>query len=119
MKLTVAVLKSILNELDDDVVLATLDYGNGDFKTFSWIKRLLLLEDKVSGKKYLTINGMGSHFTGKGEQSHLKYIERYWDEDIVRDAVKPACVSCDEEKETHNICMDCIGKLIKENSKGN
>ena len=83
MKLTVATLRSILNEIDDDVVLATLDYGNGDFKTFSWIKRLLLLTDKTSGKKYLTINGMGSHFTGKGEQSHLKYAERYWDEDSV------------------------------------
>lgn len=35
MKLTVATLRSILNEIDDDVVLATLDYGNGDFKTFS------------------------------------------------------------------------------------
>ena len=83
MKLTVETLRSILNEIDDDVVLATLDYGNGDFKTFSWIKRLLLLTDKTSGKKYLTINGMGSHFTGKGEQSHLKYAERYWDEDSV------------------------------------
>jgi ribosomal protein L32 len=27
------------------------------------------------------------------------------------------CINCDEEKETHEICMDCIGKLIKENQK--
>ena len=25
------------------------------------------------------------------------------------------CINCDEEKLTHNICMDCIGMLIKEN----
>jgi ribosomal protein L32 len=27
------------------------------------------------------------------------------------------CVNCDELKETHQICMDCIGKLIKENQE--
>lgn len=25
------------------------------------------------------------------------------------------CINCDDEKETHEICMDCIGKMIKEN----
>jgi ribosomal protein L32 len=27
------------------------------------------------------------------------------------------CINCDEEKETHEICMDCIGKMIKENQQ--
>ena len=27
------------------------------------------------------------------------------------------CISCDEEKLTHNICMDCIGKMIEENQE--
>lgn len=27
------------------------------------------------------------------------------------------CVNCDEVKETYQICMDCIGKLIKENQE--
>jgi ribosomal protein L32 len=27
------------------------------------------------------------------------------------------CISCDEQKKTHEICMDCIGKLIKENQQ--
>jgi ribosomal protein L32 len=27
------------------------------------------------------------------------------------------CVNCDELKETHQICMDCIGKMIKENQE--
>ena len=27
------------------------------------------------------------------------------------------CISCDEQKETYKICMDCIGKMIKENQK--
>ena len=25
------------------------------------------------------------------------------------------CINCDEQKLTHEICMDCIGKIIKEN----
>jgi ribosomal protein L32 len=25
------------------------------------------------------------------------------------------CINCDEQKMTHEICMDCIGKMIKEN----
>lgn len=115
MKLTVATLRSILNEIDDDVVLATLDYGNGDFKTFSWIKRLLLLTDKTSGKQYLTINGMGSHFTGKGEQSHLKYAERYWDEDsVLKISSSPVladesffCEKQDDGNKCAKQCSDC------------
>ena len=27
------------------------------------------------------------------------------------------CISCDEQKGTHKICMDCIGKMIKENQQ--
>ena len=27
------------------------------------------------------------------------------------------CISCNEEKGTHKICMDCIGKMIKENQQ--
>jgi ribosomal protein L32 len=27
------------------------------------------------------------------------------------------CISCDEKKETHKICMDCIGKMINENQQ--
>ena len=38
--------------------------------------------------------------------------------DIVKQLPKQEiCISCDEEKETHEICMDCISKLIKENHK--
>jgi len=27
------------------------------------------------------------------------------------------CISCDEQKEIHKICIDCIGKMIKENQR--
>ena len=79
MNLNVKTLKIILNELDDDVLLADLMIGNDDFRPFTMLKRLLLLES--NGKKYLTINKMGSHFTGEGNQSHLKYAGKFWDED--------------------------------------
>ena len=29
--------------------------------------------------------------------------------------MRSVCISCDEEKETHEICIDCITKLINEN----
>ena len=40
------------------------------------------------------------------------------DEKLSQDAViKSVCVSCDEQKETHEICMDCVKKMIKENQQ--
>lgn len=27
------------------------------------------------------------------------------------------CVNCDQEKETHSICMDCLTKIINENKQ--
>lgn len=70
MELTVGQLKEALIGLDDNVVIADLGYGNSKFRPFVSVKRLLLLEDNT-GKQYLTINGLGSHFTATGEQSHL------------------------------------------------
>lgn len=82
MELTVGYLKKVLERLDDDVILAHLDYSNRAFKPQLAVKRLLLLEDKdKDGRKYLTINGMGSHFTGQGEQDFLKFTGVYFDED--------------------------------------
>ena len=79
MKLTVGKLREIIKDLPDDIVLATLDYGNANFTTFDGIKRVLLLKSKESGKSYLTINNMGSHFTGKGTQEGLEYDNKHWD----------------------------------------
>ena len=76
MELSVKRLKEIIEELDEDVILATLRIGNDDFGTFKNAKRLLLLERE--GKKYLTINAMGSHFTGEGFQKGLSIV-KYWD----------------------------------------
>ena len=82
MVVTVGILKSILNEIADDVILAHLEYGNDRFHAYVNVKRLLLLKD-LDGQKYLTINGQGSHFTGEGEQFHLKYDGHSWDQDSV------------------------------------
>lgn len=82
MELTVGYLKKVLERLDDNVILAHLDYSNRAFKPQLSVKRLLLLEDKdKDGRKYLTINGMGSHFTGEGDQNFLKFTGIYFDED--------------------------------------
>jgi ribosomal protein L32 len=45
--------------------------------------------------------------------SVLRYISEL--EKLVALPQQEICISCDEQKETHKICMDCIGKMIKEN----
>lgn len=75
MVLTIKLLKDIISDIDDDVVLADLTYGNENFKTFSSVKRLLLVKSKTTEQKYLAINGLGSHFTGRGDQSELEVLK--------------------------------------------
>ena len=80
MELTIGKLKQIIADLPDDTLLATLEYGNDNFRPFVGIKRVLLLRDKESNKDFLTINSMGSHFTGEGHQKSLEYVPgNYWD----------------------------------------
>lgn len=86
MELTVGYLKKVLEQLDDNIVLAHLDYSNRAFKPQLGVKRLLVLKDESErkewgGKTFLVINGMGSHFTGEGEQAPLKFTGVYFDED--------------------------------------
>lgn len=33
------------------------------------------------------------------------------------DVIKSVCVSCDEETETHEVCMKCISKMIADNQQ--
>lgn len=85
MKLTAGYLKQILQHLDDDVIIADLQYGNDEFKPFSGIKRLLLLKDESENKgwggdTFLVINGMGSHFSKEGKQEGLVFKDHF-DED--------------------------------------
>lgn len=85
MELTVGYLKKVLEKLDDDVVIAHLgECSNDSFEPFTGVKRLLLLQDKGEkygwdGKTFLTVNKMGTHFTGKGKQKSFKEID-YFDD---------------------------------------
>jgi ribosomal protein L32 len=48
-----------------------------------------------------------------------EFLEEYY-EKKKKEAQLPQqerCISCDEQKGTHKICMDCIGKMIKENQQ--
>jgi len=47
--------------------------------------------------------------------SVLRYISEL--EKLIALLQQEICISCDEKKETHEICMDCIGKMIKENQQ--
>lgn len=89
MKLTVGYLKKVLAELPDDVVLADLGIGNDDFGTYSNVKRLLVLRDKTENKEwggqtFLTINSMGSHFTGEGDQRFLEYTGKHFNDETFK-----------------------------------
>lgn len=46
-----------------------------------------------------------------------RHIMRYIDEYVtpIKLSTNLVCVNCDESKPTHNICMDCIIKVGKEN----
>jgi len=48
-------------------------------------------------------------FTKKEASCCLEDIKQMEEEKL------STCVSCDEEKVTHNICMDCIDLMIKQN----
>ena len=47
--------------------------------------------------------------------SVLRYISEL--EKLVALPQQEICISCDEKKETHEICINCIGKMIKENQQ--
>lgn len=80
MQLTVGNLKKILEEVDDDVVLADLGFGNTGFRPFDSVKRVLLLKgnEQWNNRTFLTINGMGSHFTQTFEQQDMEYLGKFW-----------------------------------------
>lgn len=79
MQLTVGILKQVIKDLPDNVILASLRIGNDEFDPFLSVKRLIILQDK-QGNEYLTINEMGSHFTGKGNQDSLVWNGEEWNQ---------------------------------------
>jgi len=45
-------------------------------------------------------------------------INDLWSDELPKPTViDSVCVSCDEQKETHELCMDCVKKMIKENQQ--
>ena len=86
MDLTVGFLKKVLSELDEDIIIADLGIGNNDFSAFRNVKRLIVLKDvspnkNLGGNTYLTINSLGSHFSGLGhKQINLEYQDLFFDD---------------------------------------
>jgi ribosomal protein L32 len=71
-------------------------------------------------EKYIEKTGYGMDMWSKEENAVMTTIAEILEESKVKkfsisDVISSVCVSCDEEKETHEICMDCISKMIKEN----
>lgn len=100
MKLTVGILKKILSELDEDVILADLGIGNFNFNPYIAVKRLLLLQgnDSWRKQKFLTINRLGSHWGNESERKEgLEFTGKYWDENTLKAS------DCKQEKEKKNV----------------
>ena len=80
MELTVGYLRKVMKDLDDDIILAHLgECSNSSFEPFMGVKRLILVKDKGEkngweGRRFLVINSMGTHFTGKGAQKSVEPI---------------------------------------------
>lgn len=73
-------------------------------------------------EKYIEKTGYGMDMWSKEENAVMTTVAEIIKEREVNKLNKPAvissvCVSCDEEKEIHEICMDCITKMIKENKQ--
>lgn len=71
-------------------------------------------------EKYIEKTGYGMDMWSKEENAVMTTIAEILEESKVKkfsisDVISSVCVSCDEEKETHEICMDCISKMIREN----
>jgi len=71
-------------------------------------------------EKYIEKTGYGMDMWSKEENAVMTTIAEIIEETKVKkfsisDVISSVCVSCDEEKETHEICMDCISKMIREN----
>jgi len=71
-------------------------------------------------EKYIQKTGYGMDMWSKEENAVMTTIAEILEESKVKkfsisDVISSVCVSCDEEKETHEICMDCISKMIREN----
>jgi len=65
--------------------------------------------------KYYTENYTDNYpelYVSKTSADHISDISK-----MVEVPKQEICISCDEQKGTHKICMDCIGKMIKENQQ--
>jgi hypothetical protein len=74
-------------------------------------------EDIEKAKQYLDNEGYGtgSNFTLNAVANLMaEYAAKNC---VIPTVIKSVCVSCDEQKETHELCMDCVKKMIKENQQ--
>jgi len=48
---------------------------------------------------------------------YIDYLENELSKLHQPTVISSVCISCDEQKETHELCMDCVKKMIKENQQ--
>ena len=81
-----------------------------------FIRKMLMLGaelEKTSDNFRISMIVNDAEILTKKYESELKKLRVG---DVIKDEVM-VCVSCDEQKETHELCMDCVKKLIEENQQ--
>lgn len=74
MDLTIGLLKKIIAEVPDEVILGALDYRD-KIMDFSFLKRVLLLEK--DNEKVLIFNAMGTHYFDLIEKDGYKVLKSW------------------------------------------
>ena len=77
MEFTIGKLKTIINEMPDDAIIAGLNYGD-KLQDFDYLKRILLLESK-DGEKKIVFNPMGTHYFDLVQKEGYKILQN-WDD---------------------------------------
>ena len=116
MVITVGYLKRVFAELEksvpnsDSIVLADLGLINKEFNPFDQMKRALLLKGNKNfyNQTYLAFNHQGAHYTGKGEQTDLRYVGYFDDFNfVIGDEKQPLSFNFKEVKTVKYKCNKC------------
>jgi ribosomal protein L32 len=71
--------------------------------------------EKLAEKEYPIFDGDLLGIAHNQKHSRIDFIKGYNKAKETLYTEEQVCINCDEQKMTHEICMDCIGKMIKEN----
>ena len=75
--------------------------------------------DELSNDAFKLVEDLYNDMIARGIEIDPKTKSKYEELSKLRQptVISSVCISCDEQKETHELCMDCVKKMIKENQQ--